>query len=436
MTDQRPLSVPASRVARMARLGGLASGIARDMALDGARRLAAGERPDLRTLALTPANATRFADQLARMRGAAMKVGQLLSMDAGELMPPELADVLARLRAEAHFMPPKQLKSVLNAAWGPDWLKQFKRFDVRPIAAASIGQVHRAVTRDGRDLAVKVQYPGVRRSIDSDVTNVAALIRMTGIIPKEIDLAPLLEEAKRQLHDEADYLREGRYLSDFHSLLSGRSEFVVPALHADLTTEDILVMDFVESTAVETLEEASQTARDAAMSSLIKLIFQEIFQFNLIQSDPNFANYRYDPDGQRIVLLDFGATRQVDPVRAGQFRAFFEAGLKGQRESVSAAMQDIGFFDETAASHHVDALVDMAEMALEPIRMGGVFDFAETDLAARLRDAGLAFGEARDFWHIPPADVLLIQRKLAGMYLLGARLKARVNLDDILSEHL
>ncbi|NKX42483.1 AarF/ABC1/UbiB kinase family protein, partial [Rhodobacteraceae bacterium R_SAG2] len=104
------------------------------------------------------------------MRGAAMKLGQLLSMDAGDILPQEFAVILSRLRAEADFMPPRQLKQVLDQNWGEGWQKQFRRFDVRPIAAASIGQVHRAILPDGRDVAVKVQYPGIAQSIDSDLS--------------------------------------------------------------------------------------------------------------------------------------------------------------------------------------------------------------------------------------------------------------------------
>jgi predicted unusual protein kinase regulating ubiquinone biosynthesis (AarF/ABC1/UbiB family) len=166
----------------------MTTSIAGGMAAEAARKLSAGERPRTRDLLLTPANARRVADRLAQMRGAAMKVGQLISMEGGDVLPPEWASILARLRDQADFMPPQQLKKVLTQEWGADFLKQFKRFDVHPIAAASIGQVHKAETRDGRHLAVKVQYPGVARSINSDVDNVYGLIKMSGLSPKGLNL--------------------------------------------------------------------------------------------------------------------------------------------------------------------------------------------------------------------------------------------------------
>ena len=172
----------------------MATGVAGNMLMAGAQQLAQGKRPKLGDLLLTPANALRITQQLSQMRGAAMKVGQLLSMDAGDLLPAELTRILSRLRDDAHHMPPAQLQKVLAAEWGANWRTKFSRFDVKPVAAASIGQVHRAVTRDGRELAIKVQYPGVAESIDADVDNVATLLRMSGVLPRGLDVAPLLAE--------------------------------------------------------------------------------------------------------------------------------------------------------------------------------------------------------------------------------------------------
>ena len=187
-----------------------------------------------------------MTEQLAQMRGAAMKIGQLVSMDTGDVLPPELSAIMARLRDGAHVMPPAQLKKVLGAEWPAGWLARFEQFDVHPIAAASIGQVHRARTRDGRDLAIKVQYPGVARSIDSDVANVGALIRMSGLLPKGFALAPYLEQARLQLHEETDYAAEGRHLARFGARLAGDARFVVPGEAPEWTTGTILAMDFVD----------------------------------------------------------------------------------------------------------------------------------------------------------------------------------------------
>jgi predicted unusual protein kinase regulating ubiquinone biosynthesis (AarF/ABC1/UbiB family) len=143
-------------------------------------------------------------------------------MDSGELLPKELTDILSSLRADASSMPDEQLEAALVRAYGSDWEKNFRVFDRYPIAAASIGQVHRAVDHDGRELALKIQYPGVSRSIASDVDNIATLLRVSGLLPQQFDIQPLLDDAKRQLEDEADYLKEASYLRRFEEVLGGR----------------------------------------------------------------------------------------------------------------------------------------------------------------------------------------------------------------------
>src|SRR5205823_8639104 len=141
----------------------------------------------------------------------------------------------------------------------------FAHFQAHAVAAASIGQVHRARLPDGTELAIKVQYPGVRESIDADVDNVATLLRVSGLLPKELDIAPLLGEAKRQLHEEADYVREGTMLTRYRDLLAGEPGFVVPELYPSLTTSRVLAMSFVDGVPIETLETADQDVRDRVM---------------------------------------------------------------------------------------------------------------------------------------------------------------------------
>jgi predicted unusual protein kinase regulating ubiquinone biosynthesis (AarF/ABC1/UbiB family) len=434
--ERKALSVPSSRLSRLAKLGGLASSIAGNVAADAARRFARGERPSMEDLLLTPANAIKLADELARMRGAAMKVGQLISMDAGDMLPPELADILARLRSEAHHMPWVQLKRVLNAAWGADWRRKFADFDVNPIAAASIGQVHRARALDGRDMAIKVQYPGVRASIDSDVDNVSTLMRLAGLVPKGVDIAPMLAEAKRQLHEEADYQSEGRRLAEFGALLADRPEFSAPALYEDLTRNNVLAMSYVEGGPIDDLATAPQGERDRVMTLLIGLLFRELFEFRLMQTDPNFANYLYAPKSGRIVLLDFGATRAFPETFVTLYRRLLRSGMEGDRAGLRAAAREIGFLAADAPEGLERAMLDMFELSIEPLRQETPFDFGASDLALRLRDAGMALAEYREHFTIPPMDTLFLQRKFGGIYLLATRMRARVDLRAQIAPHL
>lgn len=433
--DSASHAVPSGRLARLVRMGSLASGIAGGMLVEGIRQFSRGRRPALGELLLTPANARRVTDQLAQLRGAAMKVGQLLSMDAGELLPPELSEILSRLRSDARPMPMSQLVSVLEANWVKGWDAHFQRFSFTPLAAASIGQVHAAQTRDGRQLAIKVQYPGVRQSIASDVDNVAGLLRLSGFLPGTLDLAPLFTEAKRQLHEEADYLKESAHLTHYCGLLENSPEFLLPEVHAGLTTENILAMSFVEGVPVESLDVAPQAERDRLLGLLFELLFREIFEFRRVQTDPNFANYRYDTRTGRLVLLDFGATRLYETPRVEAYRRLLTGGMLGDRKAVDEAASALGYFQQDIQHRHRQFVLDIFAQACEPLRCEGQYDFGRSDLALRIRNAGMQLGLDREFWHTPPVDALFLHRKIGGLYLLAAKLKARVDIRRLFLPH-
>ncbi len=426
--DSNGVAVPTGRAARLWHFGGMATGIAGSVAAGSLRALAGGQRPDLAQLLLTPANTLRLTDGLSHLRGAALKLGQMLSMDTGIVLPGELTAILSRMRDDAQHMPPKQLQTVLNAEWGAGWYGRFARFDVRPFAAASIGQVHRATLPDGTDLAIKVQYPGVRASIDSDVDNVATLLRLPGLMPRGMDLQPLLTEAKRQLHAEADYLAEAQHLTRFGDLLNGSDTFAVPALHAPLCKPQVLAMGYMDSVPLDSLMDAPQALRDRVATALIDLVLRELFVFGAMQTDPNLANYRFDPKTNRIVLLDFGAVQPIAPALAADFRALARVALAGGDDATRAAMLRIGYFGADTAPHHQALIQSMFSTAMAPIRQDTAFDFGTSTLLERLRDMGLAIGQDRELAHVPPAATLFLHRKIGGMYLMAAKLRARVAL--------
>ncbi len=182
-----------------------------------------------------------------------MKLGQLLSMEGEHLLPREFSAALALLRDSADIMPPAQLRRILGREYGKGWESRFESFDFEPDAAASIGQVHHAIARDGREMALKIQYPGVARSISSDVDNLGALLRASRLVPRGVDMAPLMREAKRQLRQEADYLLEADYLERYGERLADEPGFRVPALHRDFTTRRILAMDYAPGLPLEHL---------------------------------------------------------------------------------------------------------------------------------------------------------------------------------------
>ena len=427
--------VPTGRLSRLSRFGRLAGEIAGGVVAEGARRLASGQRPRLNDLLLTPGNAARLADQLSHLRGAAMKLGQMISMDAGDILPPEFTQILARLRDQAHHMTARQLNEVLTAEWGVQWRARLSGFQGTPIAAASIGQVHRGRLPDGREIAIKIQYPGIARSIDADVDNVATLLRVTGLLPRELDLGPLLIEAKHQLHEEANYLREAWMMERYGELVGKDRAYLVPKPIPSLTTERILAMDYVEGTPIEAVAFAPQETRNAVAQALAQLVLRELFEWGVMQTDPNFANYRWLETTGRLVLLDFGAAREVPSVTAGGYHRLLMAALDGNRDEVRTAAVDAGFLGSAAASKHRRVIDEMIDVILAELGKPGPFDFGDRAFLGLLREQAAILAGDRTTWHLPPTDTLFFQRKISGTALLAARLKAHVDINRMIASY-
>ncbi|WOT06076.1 ABC1 kinase family protein [Shewanella youngdeokensis] len=435
MKNKQTAKVPSSRLSRFSALGGLASRLAGNVMLEGAKKLSKGQKPSLNELMLTPTNITHMADKLSELRGAAMKVGQMLSMDSGELIPKELANILSRLRSDAKAMPHKQLIALLKANWGDGWLEPFAHFELNPFAAASIGQVHLATLDTGDKLAVKLQYPGIRNSIDSDIDNVATLLKLSKLIPTNVQLDPLLTEAKQQLHLEADYRHELLMLQRFQSLIDSnelsKDEFIVPCTYPKLCNQNMLVMSFIEGQSIESIHLLASETRNEIATRLLSLFFKELFSFRLMQTDPNFANYQYQLESDKLVLLDFGATREIPSEISAQYKQLMVAATENNRLQMAAAAQKIGFFQEEISTEQKNLVLDIFYLACEPLRFEGEYDFSNDTLATRIMQAGQTISMKHNEWHSPPVDAIFIHRKLAGLYLLASKIGAKVNVKQL-----
>lgn len=417
--------------------GRLAAKVVGNMVVEGAKELGKGNRPSSKDLLLTPSNIEHVASKLAHLRGAAMKLGQMISMDAGELLSPELTAILARLRSDAAPMPHKQLVNLLKDNWGENWIDHFGYFDLRPFAAASIGQVHIANLANGEKLAIKLQYPGVKESIASDVDNVATLLKVSGLLPEQIDITTLLEETKQQLQNEADYELEANYIEAYRRYLNTET-FELPNVIEQLSNPSILVMSFVEGESIEHTLKLPQEERNTLVSNMIKLFLAELFDFKLMQTDPNFANFLYNPTTKKIGLLDFGATRPISEDISQGYRKLINSGINGavNTDNMIAAAKQIGFFQQDIHPDYLSAILAIFELACEPICYYGQYDFEQSNLASRIKEKGLAIQQQTAQWHTPPVDALFIHRKLGGIYLMATKLKAKVNVKALFNSYI
>ena len=422
-----PAPIPQTRLGRLARIGLAAGELALGTAAERLRKFVRGEASDLGSALLSAPNARRLASRLARLRGAAMKIGQLVSLQGEDILPPEFAQALAVLRAQATPMPPQQLRRMLGREYGNGWERRFSAFDYEPIAAASIGQVHRATTRDGRDLALKIQYPGVARSIKSDVDNVAVLLRLFNLLPLDLDVEAIAAEAKRQLVQEADYMSEASFLESYSRLVDDEPALLVPRVHWDLTTRRVMAMDFVEGEPLEVLEHAPQVRRDTVGSLLEHLVFRELFEFRVMQTDPNFANYQYQPASGRIVLFDFGATQRLEAALVASYARITRSVIDDDREGVAREAIRIGYAAADDPLERLQAAVDVIFLVCEPLRHVGRYDFPHSDLPGRVRALAFDLGFRRGLLRPPPPKTIFLHRKLVGSFLLLARIGARID---------
>lgn len=429
VSERRKTSVPRGRLSRFVQMGATVSRIAAGGLKEGTKRLVKKAGRELPHALLTVENAQLLADRLSRLRGAAMKLGQMLSMEGDHLLPPEVAKVLEVLRKSADMMPEHQVRSVLLDQYGAGWEKRFQHFDFEPIAAASIGQVHRATSADGRDVALKIQYPGIASSIDSDVDNLSALLGLTRVLSGSMDLGAITAELKRQLREEVDYLREQQKLLEYTEKISGLSGFTIPAPHPDLSTSCILAMEYIDAPELaEWLQgNVDQAKRDELGERLLRLLLRELFDFHLVQTDPNFANYLYDEKTDRIVLLDFGATRAVPERFVHAYSTLLRALATHDRDALHRGMLEVGALAPAVPDNVQQTAVDTVFLAREIFQPGEKYDFSRSDLAERFRDAGKRLVQHKSELTSPPPEIIFFQRKLGGSYLQCRSMRARVD---------
>jgi predicted unusual protein kinase regulating ubiquinone biosynthesis (AarF/ABC1/UbiB family) len=440
MTDdgkRRRSAVPASRASRMLRFGLMSGELALSAAAATARQFSTGKRIDLAAAVLTPGNAGLLARRLATLRGPAMKLGQMLSLQSDEIIPMEFRDALSMLRSQGYAMPDSQLRRVLGREYGKGWERRFARFDLEPAAAASIGQIHRARIHGGRELALKVQFPGVARSVDSDVNNLATLLRRLEFLPVTLDIDSIAAEAKRQLHLETDYEGEARNLERYARLVADTPAVVVPRIHRSLTTRRILAMDWMDGDPLEGLasEAVPQATRNAIARNLQSLMFRELFEFRFMQTDPNIANYLYLPATQQIGLLDLGSVGEFAPEFTDRYRRVCRAVLAGDVEGVRAAATEIGYIRTDDPPERVKGVVEIIKLVCEPLSHRGLYDFAASGMMGRVRDLGISVAMKQGL-RSPPPETIFLHRKLLGTFLICSRLRARVNVHALIERHL
>lgn len=430
--------VPSSRWERIVSFGGLAAGLGVGTVAEAARRglgLAAKNKDGetLDSLFLTPANAKRIVDTLCKVRGAALKIGQILSIQDNSVISPELAAAFERVRQTADFMPVWQVEQVIAKELGQDWRDKLKMFEPQPFAAASIGQVHQAQLPDGRLVAMKIQYPGVAESIDSDINNLVSILKVWNVFPEGLFIDNLVEVAKRELGWEVDYERERECTKKFRDLLAPYPQFYIPEVIDEFCTKQIFTSELIEGIPVDQCVNLDMSVREEICRNIMHLCLLELFEFRYMQTDPNWANFFYNPKTKQLILLDFGATRDYKKEFMDKYIEVIKGAADGDRKKVLELSREMGFLtgyeSKLMEDAHVDGVLILGEVFSEK---SGAFDFGGQDTTRRIQKLVPTIVYHR--LCPPPEEIYSLHRKLSGIFLLCAKMQVKIDCRDMFQE--
>lgn len=398
---------------------------------DRVRSIFASEASNKEAKQKTAAEAgARIAETLGELKGAVMKVGQMASIGA-ELLPPEMTKALASLQREAPPVDFSVISDQIERELGSPPELLFDRFERAPFASASIGQVHRARTDDGREVVVKVQYPGVDRSVDSDLAHLKVALRAAGFIRlKRKALNELFAEVRARLHEELDYTNEAdnvRLFRDFHS---GRGDdgIVIPEVVGERSSQRVLTLVYEPGDHLGELDEHdySQSARDQAGTALVRLLTSQLFELGAIHADPNPANFAFRRDGT-LVVYDFGCVKKLDPWILDVYRDLTHAFLDEDYELLDKLLIKIGARDPSGPPVPPDAYAQGREIFLPAFEEGHPFDFGESSIRKELIKLAPSFRKYAPSFQ-PPVPIIFVNRTVGGHAGNLRRLGARVDL--------
>lgn len=438
---QRECAVPSSRFSRAAGIVSLGIGLAIGSVGELARQnldFAQGNKQEKmknRSVILSESNSERIASTLCRMRGAALKLGQMLSIQDESILPPHLSSALERVRNQADVMPWDQIESVLSSELGSNWREKFSDFDEKPFAAASLGQVHKAVLKSsGESVAVKVQFPGVAESIDSDLQNLKRLSLLTGIFPRGLYLDNIVEVMKVELAEECDYEREAAYQTKFKELLSEDSDaFYVPKVIVDASSKRVLTTELAPGLPVDrVLRRLPQGKRNALGRNLLRLTLRELCEFRLMQTDPNFSNYLYDENRDRLVLLDFGATRSYGDNFVDDYVELMWAASNSDRTKILDYSKKLGFLTGSESQEMLNAHIEAGLEVGRPFQRALPFHFGKSKISNQVGKHGDTFMKER--LSPPPNEVYSLHRRLSGAYMMCIKMDAVFPCRDLLEQ--
>jgi predicted unusual protein kinase regulating ubiquinone biosynthesis (AarF/ABC1/UbiB family) len=416
MTKSR--NPPSGRLARLGKVAAMSARGSAGLAVRALRKVTGSDTQETERSALG-----HVVQALGEMKGAAMKLGQALSMEV-DALPPELRQIVARLQSEAPPIAFEEIAAIIEEELGAPPERLFAEFDPKPLAAASLGQVHAARLEDGREVVLKVQYPGIVEALESDFSNLSVVARAAGFTSKLLDGRDYVEELRREISLETDYLLEAERARSFHALLAPEGDLLAPEPIPERSTSRVLCLTRVRGQTLQRFIDSNPDAgaRWRVSEQLIRAVHGPFFSAARIHADPHPGNFLVTEDG-RLALLDFGCVKSFRADFVEAIRTFMRSELRGERYDPLAGVRAAGFqvdIDEAAAR---SLLAETVEIATRPLRTD-CYDYAQDTSVPDMRALGLR--RTGDFLRIrPPAEAVMLGRALGGcaqnLRALGAR---------------
>jgi len=407
---------PVSRGRRFFKLAGMTAAVATNYATNRIKTVFSSDTDEERG-ALHRVNGERIAQTLGELKGAAMKIGQMASIGS-DVLPKELSDALTKLQKDSPPMSYEVIAEQIRSEFGEPPETLFTSFEKEPFAAASIGQVHRARTDDGRDVIVKIQYPGVDSSVDSDLGHLKLALKASGLINKghRRGLNKVFEEIRERLHEELDYCNEADNVRKFREFHKKHAGIVVPNVIGERSSKRVLTLTYEPGDAITELDERdySQEVRNRIGENLFIAMAGQIFELQAIQADPNPANYGFRPDGT-VVLYDFGCVKELKPEILSAYTDAIRYGIEEDYDRVDRALHDLGARNPDGPPVPAEYYKIWRDIFVEPILHDAPYDYGASKLHDRVVKQIPDFLKRLSSFQ-PPVELVFLDRTIGGNF--------------------
>jgi predicted unusual protein kinase regulating ubiquinone biosynthesis (AarF/ABC1/UbiB family) len=405
------------------------------LAVKSSTQLLWGKEDDLKTRLglLLKSEGDRLVNDLGLMKGALMKLGQMLSLYSESVLPDELKGMLKALEGKSYYLSWDEIQKNIPRAYFDEL-----EIEAKPLAAASLGQVHRATIKKTQEkIVLKIQYTGVKKAIDNDIKMLKTFLSLARLIPKGQSLDFVFDEVKSMLHAETDYINEQAMLMAYQEKLVSDSRFVLPKVYPAYSSDSILALSYMEGVSLRDLENLnlSEADRNRLGAEFFELFLREVFEWGLVQTDPNPGNYLLVKDDEgfyRFGLLDFGASKKLNHDLQKMYHRLIFSVVQGQYENFIELLLEYQYL-QNEADINVELFTEYLKVVSAPFLDQTIYDWGESEVAQEALKMAPRLVRELSLYR-PPQDIVFIDRKIGGVFFILKMLKAKFNAWEVLQK--